>query len=178
MHTDKEHIFKTLQYLRKLINHPALVFTPAHPEFAEIAAEFRMGDTALTSDIQHAPKLLALRQLLQDLRLGDGASDAKGEQPDLLDEGTDPSTPYQPHRVLLFSQTTEMLARVEEGVLAPLNLTSLRLDGTVEASRRHGIVTTFNADPSIDVLLLTTAVGGLGLNLTGADTVIFLDHDW
>ena len=36
----------------------------------------------------------------------------------------------------------------------------------------------FNLDPSIDVLLLTTHVGGLGLNLTGADTVIFFEHDW
>lgn len=36
----------------------------------------------------------------------------------------------------------------------------------------------FNNDPSIDVLLLTTQVGGLGLNLTGADTVIFVEHDW
>lgn len=36
----------------------------------------------------------------------------------------------------------------------------------------------FNSDPSIDVLLLTTQVGGLGLNLTGADTVIFVEHDW
>ena len=36
----------------------------------------------------------------------------------------------------------------------------------------------FNKDPSIDVLLLSTKVGGLGLNLTGADTVIFMEHDW
>ena len=36
----------------------------------------------------------------------------------------------------------------------------------------------FNADPTIDVLLLTTSIGGLGLNLTGADTVIFVEHDW
>jgi SNF2 family DNA or RNA helicase len=31
---------------------------------------------------------------------------------------------------------------------------------------------------SIDLLLLTTKVGGLGLNLTGADVVIFMEHDW
>ena len=36
----------------------------------------------------------------------------------------------------------------------------------------------YNNDPSIDILLLTTHVGGLGLNLTGADTVIFVEHDW
>ena len=36
----------------------------------------------------------------------------------------------------------------------------------------------FNRDASIDVLLLTTHVGGLGLNLTAADVVVFLEHDW
>lgn len=50
----------------------------------------------------------------------------------------------------------------------------LRLDGSVPASSRNGVVTKFNNDPSIDVLLLTTQVGGLGLNLTGADTVSFV----
>ncbi len=54
----------------------------------------------------------------------------------------------------------------------------LRLDGSVKASDRQRIATAFNNDPSIDVLLLTTSVGGLGLNLTGADTVIFVEHDW
>lgn len=43
---------------------------------------------------------------------------------------------------------------------------------------RQSVVKRFNEDPSIDVLLLTTQVGGLGLNLTGADTVIFVEHDW
>ena len=33
-------------------------------------------------------------------------------------------------------------------------------------------------DTSIKILIMTTAVGGLGLNLTGADTVIFMEHDW
>lgn len=36
----------------------------------------------------------------------------------------------------------------------------------------------FNNDNSIRVMVMTTAVGGLGLNLTGADTVIFMEHDW
>jgi len=36
----------------------------------------------------------------------------------------------------------------------------------------------FNNDPSIDVLLLSTRVGGLGLNLTGAVTVVFCEHVW
>lgn len=57
-------------------------------------------------------------------------------------------------------------------------VTYRRLDGTIPQDKRHEIVKSFNADPSIDVLLLTTHVGGLGLNLTGADTVIFFEHDW
>lgn len=58
------------------------------------------------------------------------------------------------------------------------DVTYMRLDGTVAANKRHAVVQTFNSDPSIDVLLLTTSVGGLGLTLTGADTVIFVEHDW
>ena len=57
-------------------------------------------------------------------------------------------------------------------------MTYLRLDGSVPPAMRHSIVSRFNADPSIDLLLLSTSVGGLGLNLTGADTVIFIEHDW
>jgi len=48
----------------------------------------------------------------------------------------------------------------------------------VPPADRQGIVRRFNSDPTIDILLLTTRVGGLGLNLTGADTVIFMEHDW
>ena len=46
------------------------------------------------------------------------------------------------------------------------------------SKERIEIVDLFNQDDSVRVLILTTAVGGLGLNLTGADTVIFAEHDW
>lgn len=46
------------------------------------------------------------------------------------------------------------------------------------AKERLEIVERFNAQEEIRVLILTTAVGGLGLTLTGADTVIFAEHDW
>ncbi|KAG9661360.1 SNF2 family DNA-dependent ATPase domain-containing protein, partial [Aureobasidium melanogenum] len=74
----------------------------------------------------------------------------------------------------------EMLDMVESTVFKRMlpSVTFSRLDGSVEASKRQDIVNRFNSDPSIDCLLLTTSVGGLGLNLTGADTVIFVEHDW
>src|SRR6202021_3804564 len=43
---------------------------------------------------------------------------------------------------------------------------------------RQTLVYEFNKDPSIHVFLLTTRVGGLGINLTGADRVIIYDPDW
>jgi TATA-binding protein-associated factor len=78
-----------------------------------------------------------------------------------------------PHRALIFCQLKAMLDIVERDLLkAHLpSVTYLRLDGGVPAGQRHALVTKFNNDPSIDLLLLTTQVGGLGLNLTGADTV-------
>jgi len=84
------------------------------------------------------------------------------------------------HRALIFCQLKTMLDIVEHDLLKKhlAGVTYLRLDGSIPASSRHQIVTKFNGDPSIDVLLLTTQVGGLGLNLTGADTVIFVEHDW
>jgi TATA-binding protein-associated factor len=52
------------------------------------------------------------------------------------------------------------------------------MDGSTDVKKRQDLVFQFNADTNLDVFLLTTNVGGLGLNLTGADVVIFIDHDW
>lgn len=84
------------------------------------------------------------------------------------------------HRVLIFAQQKSTLDLIEELVFKPHlpSISYLRLDGGVEPSARYPIVSKFNSDMTIDVLLLTTHVGGLGLNLTTADTVIFMDPDW
>lgn len=58
------------------------------------------------------------------------------------------------------------------------SVTYMRLDRSTDANKRHAVVQTFNSDPSISCLLLTTHVGGLELTLTGADMVIFVEHDW
>jgi SNF2 family DNA or RNA helicase len=54
----------------------------------------------------------------------------------------------------------------------------LRLDGQVPLHKREELIQRFNSDASVSIMLLTTRVGGLGINLTGADTVIFVEHDW
>ncbi|XP_052007528.1 TATA-binding protein-associated factor 172-like isoform X3 [Xyrauchen texanus] len=162
------HVFQALQYLRKLCNHPSLVLTPQHPEYKHITEQLASQHSSLR-DLQHAPKLSALKQLLLDCGLGSAGSS---------DGGTEAVVAQ--HRVLIFCQLKSMLDIVEQDLLKPQlpTVTYLRLDGSVQAGLRHSIVSRFNNDPSIDVLLLTTHVGGLGLNLTGADTVVFVEHDW
>lgn len=54
----------------------------------------------------------------------------------------------------------------------------LRMDGSVSQAERSAIVDRFSADPSVAMLLLTTRVGHLGLNLSAASMVVFLEHDW
>ncbi|KAM9325875.1 LOW QUALITY PROTEIN: TATA-binding protein-associated factor 172 [Gastrophryne carolinensis] len=162
------HVFQALQYLRKLCNHPALVLTAQHPEFKKIAEQLSTQSSSLR-DIQHAPKLSALKQLLLDCGLGSSVTPEGGTEAVVAQ-----------HRILIFCQLKSMLDIVENDLLKPHlpSVTYLRLDGTIPAGQRHSIVSRFNNDPSIDVLLLTTHVGGLGLNLTGADTVVFVEHDW
>ncbi|XP_078007124.1 TATA-binding protein-associated factor 172 isoform X5 [Phascolarctos cinereus] len=55
------HVFQALQYLRKLCNHPALVLTTQHPEFKKTTEQLAAQNSSLR-DIQHAPKLSALKQ--------------------------------------------------------------------------------------------------------------------
>lgn len=169
--SDKEHIFQALQYMRRLCNSPALVVKEGHKQYNEVQT-YLTNKRSTIRDVSHAPKLTALRDLLIDCGIGLDHS-AEGE----LDTG---ASYVSPHRALVFCQMKEMLDIVQNDVLKKLlpSVQYLRLDGGVEATKRQDIVNRFNTDPSYDVLLLTTSVGGLGLNLTGADTVIFVEHDW
>lgn len=54
----------------------------------------------------------------------------------------------------------------------------LRLDGTTKVEMRQILMDRFNADSKIFAMILSTRSGGVGVNLTGADTVIFYDSDW
>jgi len=81
------------------------------------------------------------------------------------------------HRVLIFTQMSKMLD-VLESFLNLNNHTYLRLDGSVSVDRRQRLMDRFNSDTKLFCFILSTRSGGLGINLTGADTVIFYDSDW
>ncbi|KAL4753370.1 helicase swr1 [Aspergillus terricola var. indicus] len=81
------------------------------------------------------------------------------------------------HRALIFTQMTKMLDVLEQF----LNIHGhryLRLDGTTKVEQRQILTDRFNNDNRILAFILSSRSGGLGINLTGADTVIFYDLDW
>lgn len=81
------------------------------------------------------------------------------------------------HKCLIFTQMSKMLDILE----IFLNLhdhTFVRLDGSTSIDRRQKLMDRFNSDSKLFCFILSTRSGGLGINLTGADTVIFYDTDW
>eukprot|EP00466_Bigelowiella_natans_P014614 jgi/Bigna1/67374/fgenesh1_pg.3_\ len=136
--------------------------------------------------IAHAPKLAALRQLLVNFC---GMTESSTQE-------TDKSTSMKRsaaeeassllgrertiHRPLIFAQLKETLDLIQDKVLKRYfpEASFVRIDGSVDPRERVKVAERFNQDPSVDLVLLTTSVGGLGLNLQGADTVIFIEHDW
>lgn len=83
----------------------------------------------------------------------------------------------QGHRVLIYSQMTKMIDLLEEYMWHRKH-TYMRLDGSSKISERRDMVADFQSRNDIFVFLLSTRAGGLGINLTAADTVIFYDSDW
>ncbi|KAI3993404.1 hypothetical protein MKX01_010147 [Papaver californicum] len=83
----------------------------------------------------------------------------------------------QGHRVLLFTQTQQMLD-ILESFLVATDYSYRRMDGQTVVRQRMALIDEFNDSKDIFIFILTTKVGGLGTNLTGANRVIIFDPDW
>uniref|UniRef100_A0A914HYC7 DNA repair and recombination protein RAD54-like n=1 Tax=Globodera rostochiensis TaxID=31243 RepID=A0A914HYC7_GLORO len=147
--TGKQMPFAGLMFLRKLCNHPDLVYGGPN----------RFGDFDVKGQpdmefgfYQRSGKMIVLRALLRLWR-------------------------EQCHKVLLFSQSRQMLSIIESLIISE-GYTYLRMDGTTAIGCRQSLVEKFNKDANLFVFLLTTKVGGLGINLTGANRVLIFDPDW
>ena len=83
----------------------------------------------------------------------------------------------QNHRVLLFTQSRQMLSILEKFV-TDQGYSYMKLDGSTSIGSRQPLIEKFNSSQDVFVFLLTTKVGGLGVNLTGASRVLIFDPDW
>ncbi|KAG5260826.1 hypothetical protein AALO_G00297020 [Alosa alosa] len=80
-------------------------------------------------------------------------------------------------KVLLFSLSTKLLDVLESYCMAE-GLEYHRLDGTTKAKDRMKIVKEFNGSKNVNLCLVSTMAGGLGLNFVGANIVILFDPTW
>ena len=80
-------------------------------------------------------------------------------------------------KCLIFTQMTRMLD-ILEIFLNVHGFTYVRLDGSTKVELRQQIVDKFNTDSKVFCFISSTRSGGIGLNLTGADSIIFYDTDW
>ena len=126
----------------------------SHPQLASNEDEHTSGDH---SPVSLPGKLEVLDVLLQSIRR---------EEPE--------------DKVVIVSNFTSVLSLIESTVLKPRQLSHIRLDGTVELSKRQALVDTFNlssAERSF-CFLLSSKAGGCGLNLVGANRLVMFDPDW
>lgn len=110
----------------------------------------------------------SLQQSLYDLRIPDQLIVASGKFRQ-LDELL-PNLKRDGHRVLIFSQFVMMLDIMEK-YLDIRKYGYLRLDGQTAVTERQEMIDQYTQDPDIFIFLLSTKAGGLGINLTAADTV-------
>src|SRR5436190_10707360 len=118
--------------------------------------------------------LLRLRQVCCDLRLVGIDKEETSAKLDLLDELLEEGIDGE-HRVLVFSQFVSMLHLIRER-LEKLEIPFCYLDGSTK--QRQEIVDHFQSDSAIPVFLISLKAGGVGLNLSAADTVIHFDPWW
>ena len=82
------------------------------------------------------------------------------------------------HKVLIFSQFSRQLDILEDYASVLRGWKVCRIDGSVKAEDRQDQIDAFNESKDHRLFLLSTRAGGLGINLTAADTVILYDSDW
>uniref|UniRef100_A0A673LK93 Chromodomain-helicase-DNA-binding protein 6-like n=1 Tax=Sinocyclocheilus rhinocerous TaxID=307959 RepID=A0A673LK93_9TELE len=149
------NLINTMMELRKCCNHPYLI-TGAEEKILESFKKTYSSDAIdfqLQAMIQAAGKLVLIDKLL----------------PKLLAGG---------HKVLVFSQMVRCLDILED-YLIQRRYTYERIDGRVRGNLRQAAIDRFSkVDSDRFVFLLCTRAGGLGINLTAADTCIIFDSDW
>ncbi|KAM4807986.1 LOW QUALITY PROTEIN: DNA excision repair protein ERCC-6-like 2 [Rhinophrynus dorsalis] len=161
--------FSYLAILRKVANHAALLQTDtstskkqkAHikrvcsevfSKFPEFVQQSKDAAFETISDPKYSGKMKVLQQLLNHCR-------------------------KNKDKILLFSFSTKLLDVLERYCMAS-GLDYRRLDGNTKAEERVKIVKEFNSLQDVNICLVSTMAGGLGLNFVGANVVVVFDPTW
>ncbi|KAM3725944.1 TATA-binding protein-associated factor [Dirofilaria immitis] len=161
---------ETIAELRKCTVHPCLVSQKSLKD---------LDIDKLQGCVEESGKIIALRELLKECGIGSREHYTLSEESAVQD--SEISETGNGHRALIFCQrlsAVQLLVNLFSSGELGSDIRYAVLDGTIPINERYAIAEKFNVDPSIHLLILTTNIGGEGLNLIGADIVIFLEHDW
>uniref|UniRef100_A0A8C4YKM8 Chromodomain helicase DNA binding protein 8 n=1 Tax=Gopherus evgoodei TaxID=1825980 RepID=A0A8C4YKM8_9SAUR len=154
-HTNMPNLLNTMMELRKCCNHPYLINGAEEKilaEFRDSCPHYVPHDLHLQAMVRSAGKLVLIDKLLPKLKAGG-------------------------HKVLIFSQMVRCLDILEDYLIQ--RYLYERIDGRVRGNLRQAAIDRFSKpDSDRFVFLLCTRAGGLGINLTAADTCIIFDSDW
>ena len=185
-------VANVLMQLRKSANHPIFVrafystsqikemakvlFDRKHKSFRSYSLSEIETDLELTSDWILHQLALQYPASLKHLVLSQEQLFETSGKFQVLSELL-PRLQQESHRVVLFSQFTMVLDVLEQLLQQKLNMGYKRLDGSTSVADRQTIMDEFNenVDNEYFIFLASTLAGGLGVNLTSADTVIFFD---
>lgn len=147
------NLMNTMMELRKCCNHPFLINGAEEKIMSEYIQAVQAHDRHMNAMIEASGKLVLIHKLLPKLKIGG-------------------------HKVLVFSQMVRCLDILED-YLVHMKYPYERIDGRVRGNLRQAAIDRFSKpDSDRFVFLLCTRAGGLGINLTAADTVIIFDSDW
>lgn len=163
--------------LRKCCNHPFMIYGVEQREYAtcKVRAPIVVG-ADFCSIVWSRPSVWVFSIWQTEAEKFKKLTESSGKLV-LLDKLL-PKLEAEGHKVLIFSQFQQTLSLIQEFVMYK-GWGFERLDGQVKGTERSAAITRFN-DPNSNrfVFLLSTRAGGLGINLTSADTVIIFDSDW
>ena len=154
--------------LRKCCNHPFLINGIEQTEMENL--EKNILDTMNTQHIKKFDK-----KKFEEQRMNDILIPTSGKM--VLIDKLLPKLRKEGHKVLIFSQMVKMLDILDE-YCEYRGYPCERLDGRIGGNDRQKAIDRFNRTADSFVFLLSTRAGGVGINLTAADTVIIFDSDW
>ena len=161
---EKRNVLKTLNSLRKIVNHPFLVENDPLYANAITRAKKQMTKAQKQGYFLLSGKFVALERILESL----------GFEPNDVS-----SCILNANKMIIFSRlvaSCEMIVQYLKRFFPFIK--SLHLSSQLSLKDRANMVEEFNLDKTCKVIIMTPKIGGLGLNLASANIVLMFDHDF
>lgn len=166
--SSSNNTLKVIDSLRKVCNYPGLLLNDEN--FSSIPQFKRLSKDILKS-FNSSGKLKSLSDLLISLGFETYSSNNIRIGPSRSE--------ISENKILIFSQYKMMVDKIFDFLKQEFSgIKTLKITSDLSSDERIEAVSNFNSDPSYNILILTTSIGGLGLSLTSANIVIMYDHDW